>query len=135
MAAGVIVLAGGLAFAVQEKPIPLDELMVQVQETYKEMVKYNRLTKAQFEAPGKTDDIAKNAEKMTELTKVILAHVPKADAKDKPKKAWTDSAQAVQKATIAMAKAARAKNQAEYRKTFKQMDASCTKCHDVFRDI
>jgi len=129
-----LVLVGVAAFVSADPPKPLDEIMEEVQQVNKALIKFNRMTKAQFDEPGRGEQVAKEAEKMAALMKEVLRHAPQEDQKEKPKKVWVESAEDVKKAAADMATAARKKDLAAYKTAFKRMDNACTACHDIFRD-
>ncbi len=117
-----------------DKAIPIKSLMDQVNTANKEMIKYNRLTPAAFNAKGKAEEIALAAHKMAALTVAITAHVPEKDQDaKKTRKVWLESSEEVRQATLEMAAAAKVKKQADVKTAFRKMDAACTRCHDVYR--
>jgi len=81
-----LVLVGVAAFVSADPPKPLDEIMEEVQQVNKALIKFNRMTKAQFDEPGRGEQVAKEAEKMAALMKEVLRHAPQEDQKENPRK-------------------------------------------------
>lgn len=120
------------------KVAPLPNLMKQVNALdgrFMKDFKKGRLLPADFTKKGFAEDLALASEKMAAFTMAITAHVPAKEEKDKPKKHWIESAAEVRAATLAMTKAAQAKNPMGFRTAFSDMQSACTKCHDKFREV
>lgn len=114
--------------------VPIEDLMENVNTVNKEFLKYKRLAGPAWNAKGKPEEIALNSRRMAALTVAIDAHAPDKDEAKKTKKAWADSVKGVQIATLEMVEAAKSKKAAEWKEAYNRMDASCTRCHEVFRD-
>lgn len=116
------------------KSVPIKNLMKTVNETDKLMRNYRRLTAAQFNVKGKTDEMALNSLRMAALTGAITAHVPDKDDGKRTRKHWLETTAEVREATIEMANAAKAKKQDQFKTALGKMDSACIRCHDVFRE-
>jgi hypothetical protein len=123
------------------KEIPVKNLMEEVQTLFLRFDKpqkgaYKRLTKAEWEARGKTDEVATASHKMAALTMAITAHAPEKDpdaAKGQTRKVWLETTENTRTAALEMATAAKGKDQAEFKKALTRLNTACTKCHDAFR--
>lgn len=114
--------------------VPVHNLMEQVQVVNKEMIKYRRMKDADLKAKGKSDEVLRNAHRLSAYSVAITAHVPEKDfPKGKTKEDWFKATEEMRKATLEIATAAKAKNQSNLRTAINKMDAACTKCHDDFR--
>lgn len=123
------------------KEIPVKNLMEEVQNLFLRFDKpqkgsYKRLTAAEWNAKGKTEEVTTAAYKMAALTVAITAHVPDKDqdaAKGQTRKVWLDTTEGCRVASLEMANAAKAKKQDDFKKAIDRLNSSCTKCHDAFR--
>jgi cytochrome c556 len=130
---GAALLAGD-AFA-QAKKVEINEEWMEenVQTPYKELLKGNRSSEAQFKANA--DTYVKNAEKMIAALKTVSENPWDKNGKGQKTdtKIWVENALSVQKTVQEMAAAAKAQKAADYKAAFLKMENGCTKCHDVYK--
>jgi cytochrome c556 len=114
--------------------VPIHNLMEEVQNVNKEMVKYKRMRAEEIKAKAKSDEVQRNAHRLLAFSVAITAHVPDKDIpKGKSKEDWFKACDDLRKATLEISAAAKAKNQSNLRAAINKMDTACTKCHDDFR--
>ena len=79
------------------------------------------------------EDLAKAAYVAAAIAEVALTQT-KEKTQGKNPKAWTESAEGMQKGALELASAAKAKKPADVKKAAEKMDNNCKSCHKVFRD-
>jgi cytochrome c556 len=86
-------------------------------------------------------NLAKSAADINRLADITLAisaiaekYKPTKKEEKKDPADWTAANKDLQKAAMDLKAAVKSSNQADMQKAFKNLSASCTKCHDVFRE-
>ena len=83
--------------------------------------------------PGGQARLSQMAYRAASVGQVLDAFAPSPDDGMKTKKNWVAFADQFRKAALATAEAAKARKEGEAKAALEKLNASCTKCHDVFR--
>jgi cytochrome c556 len=129
------------------KTVPIKRLMEQVGKLDLKISgnakgSYKRLTASEWNAKGKTDEVALNSYRMAAFVTAMTAYAPEQDPdpketdkkkKNQTKKNWLNTTTETREATMDMVAAAKAKKQDDFKKGLNRMISACNSCHDIFR--
>lgn len=121
-----------------EKQLPFEDVMRQfsaarlggfgLEKELEELGEKDALTAAHLER------LARLGYKMALIGRVAEAYADaKSEGGNRTKQNWLTFSEQFRKASLDLARAARAKNQAGARSALERVNKTCTKCHDVFR--
>jgi len=130
-AASVTLMAAGISVADDEDNSPLHQIMTKVQAKYLAVSKAVR-TPIAFKKAGNAT-VSGDAQEIVKLLKEARPIKDASVEQKKPFEQWTGHIDATAKATEDFAKVASEKDQAEVKKEFRKVTASCAECHKVFR--
>jgi hypothetical protein len=131
--AGAVALTCGFALLggdllAQEKKVVVDSTFMEenVSPLNKEFIKAARDAN---NFATNADNLAKSADKLTSVMKLVAANPPEKVAKDKKK--YVEFAELQQKNAVSLGKAAKAKDHAAFVAAYRQLDSTCAKCHEL----